>query len=106
GGPRRGRAALAGALGGVAGILALFPLQTSGSWRAEAALCALVAAPLCIAVTNCFGVALARNLAGPSTLAMAAQAGAACAVCFAAASSFAPHAVWRWNALLPQLLWS
>jgi drug/metabolite transporter (DMT)-like permease len=65
-GPRRGRAALAGALSAVAGVLGLFPLQTPGSLRAGAALCALVAA----------------------------------------ASSFTPHTVWRWNALLPQLLWS
>jgi drug/metabolite transporter (DMT)-like permease len=104
--PRRGRTALAGALGAVAGILALFPLQTPGSFRAGAALCALVAVALCIAVTNCLGVGLARNMAGRSILAMAAQAGTASAVCFAAASSFTPHPAWRWNALLPQLLWS
>ena len=103
--PRRGRAALAGALGAVAGILGLFPLQIPGSWRAGAALCALVAAALCIAATNCFGVRLARNLVGRSVLAMAAQAGAASAVCFAAAAVFTPHGAWRWSALLPQLLW-
>jgi drug/metabolite transporter (DMT)-like permease len=105
-GPRRGRAALAGALGAVAGILGLFPLETPGSLGGVAALCALVAAALCIAITNCVGVGLARNMAGSSTLAMGAQAGAASAVYFAAASSFTPHTVWRWNALLPQLLWS
>jgi drug/metabolite transporter (DMT)-like permease len=103
--PRRGSAALAGALCAVAGILALFPLQAPGSLRAGAALCALVAATVCIAVTNCLGVGLARTIAGRSTLAMAAQAGAASAVCFAAASLFTSHPVWRWNALLPQLLW-
>ncbi len=104
--PRRGRAALAGALGGVGGILCLFPLQTPGSLRGVSALCALVVAALCIAITNCFGVGSARNMAGRSTLAMAAQAGAASAVCFAAALLFTPHTAWLWNALLPQLLWS
>jgi hypothetical protein len=37
---------------------------------------------------------------------MAALAGAASAVWFAAASLFTRHTVWRWNALPPQLLWS
>ena len=104
-GPRRGRAALAGALGAVAGILVLFPLQTPGSLRGGAALCALVVAAMCIAVTNCFGVGLARNMAGGSTLTMAALAGAASAGYFVSASLFRPHTVWRWNVLLPQLLW-
>jgi drug/metabolite transporter (DMT)-like permease len=103
---RRGRAALAGALCAVAGILLIFPLQSPGSLRAGAALCALVAAAVCIAATNCLGIGLAQNLAGRSTLAMAAQACAASAVCFAAASWFAPQTVWRWNDLLPQLIWS
>lgn len=103
--PRQGRAALAGALGAVAGILGLFPLQIPGSWRAGAAVCALVVAALCIAVTNCFGVRLARNLMGRSVLAMAAQAGAASAVCFAAAAAFAPHGAWRWSVLGTELPW-
>lgn len=105
-GPRPGRAALGGALAAVAGILVLLPLQTPGSLRAGTALCALIMAALCIAVTNCFGVELARNIAGRSTLAMAAQAGAASAVYFAAASLLTPRTVWQWNALLPELLWS
>jgi drug/metabolite transporter (DMT)-like permease len=104
--PRRARATLAGAVCAVGGILVLFPLRSPASLRAAAALCALAAATVCIAVTNCLGVRLARNTAGRSTLAMAAQAGAASAVCFAAASSFTPHTVWQWHALLPQLFWS
>ena len=103
--PRRGRAALAGALGAVAGILGLFPLQIPGSWRAGAALCVLVAAAVCIAATNCFGVRLARDLAEDSVPAMAAQAGAASAVCFAAATVFTPHTGWCWGALGRDLLW-
>lgn len=102
--PRQGKSALAGALAAVAGILLIFPLDIPGSFRAGAALCALVAAALGIAATNCFAVRLARTLAGPSTLPMAAQAGAASALCFAAAAAFTPHAAWRWSALPPQLL--
>jgi drug/metabolite transporter (DMT)-like permease len=101
---RQGKAALAGALAAVAGILCLFPLDIPGSFRAGAALCALLAAAVSIAATNCFAVRLARNLAGCSTLPMAAQAGAASAVCFAAVAAFTPHAAWRWSALPSQLL--
>lgn len=102
--PRRGKNALAGALAGVAGILFIFPLDISGSFHAGAALCALVVAAFCIAATNCLAVRLARNLPGRSTLPMAAQAGAASAICFAAAAAFTSHAAWRWSALPAQLL--
>ena len=101
--PGRGKGALAGALAAVAGILFLFPLDIPGSLGAAAALCALLLAALCIAVTNCLAVRLARNLAGRSTLAMAAQAAAGGAVCFAAAAAFTPRAVSRWGALWSQL---
>jgi drug/metabolite transporter (DMT)-like permease len=104
--PRRGKAALAGALCGVAGILGIFPLRSPGSLRAVAALCALGAAAVCLAATNCLGVRLARTLASASSLAMAAQAGTAGALCFWAASWFTPHPAWQWNGLLPQLVWS
>jgi drug/metabolite transporter (DMT)-like permease len=79
---RQGKAALAGSLAAVAGILCLFPLDIPGSFRAGAALCALLAATVSIAATNCVAVRLASNLAGRSWLPMAAQAGAASAVCF------------------------
>jgi drug/metabolite transporter (DMT)-like permease len=101
---RQGKAALAGALAAVAGILCLFPLDIPGSFRAAAALFALLAAVVSIAATNCLAVRLARNLAGRSTLPMAAQAGAGSAVCFAAAAAFTPHTAWRWSALPAQLL--
>jgi len=102
--PRQGKSALAGALAAVAGILLLFPLDIPGSFRAGAALCALVAAAFGIAATNCFAVRLARNPAARSTLPMAAQAGAASAICFAAAAAFMPHPSWRWSALPAQLV--
>jgi drug/metabolite transporter (DMT)-like permease len=102
--PRQGKGALAGALAAVAGILLLFPLDIPGSFRAGAALCALVAAAFGIAATNCFAVRFARSLAGRSTLPMAAQAGAASALCFATAAVFTPHAPWSWGALPAQLL--
>jgi drug/metabolite transporter (DMT)-like permease len=103
--PRRGRAALAGALAGVAGILFVLPLDVLGSVRAGLALCALLAAAASIAATNCLAVRLARNLAGRSTLPMAALAGAGSAFCFAVAAAFTPRIAWRWSALPSQLLW-
>lgn len=102
--PQQGKAALAGALAAVGGILCLFPLDLPGSFRSGAALCALLAAAFVIAATNCFAVRLARNLAGCSTLPMAAQAGAASALCFAAAAVFTPRPVWRWSTLSAQLV--
>jgi drug/metabolite transporter (DMT)-like permease len=102
--PRQGKAALAAALAAVAGILFLFPLDIPGSFRAGAALCALFAAAFGIAATNCLAVRLALNLAGRSSLAMAAQAGATSAICFAAAAAFTPRTPWHWIALPTQLL--
>jgi drug/metabolite transporter (DMT)-like permease len=102
--PRQARAALAGALAAVAGILCLLPLDIPGSFRAGAALCMLLTAAFGIAATNCFAVRLARGLAGRSTLPMAAQAGAASAVCFAVAVAFGPRTEWRWSALPFQVL--
>ena len=102
--PRHGKAALAGALAAVAGILALLPLDIPSSFGAGAALCALLAAALSIAATNCFAVRLARNPGNGSILPMAALAGASSAICFAVASAFTPPTAWRWIALPSQLL--
>lgn len=102
--PQSGRAALPGALAAVAGILFLFPLDIPGSFRAGAALCALLAAAFCIAAVNCLAVRLARNLAGRSILPLAAQAGAASAICFAAGAALTPHTAWRWSALPTRIL--
>jgi drug/metabolite transporter (DMT)-like permease len=102
--PPQGKAALAGALAAVAGILFLLALDIPRSFLAGAALCVLLAAALGIAATYCLAVRLARSLPGRSALPMAAQAGAASAVCFAAAAAFAPHSAWRWSALPLQLL--
>jgi len=103
--PRRGRAALAGALAGVAGILCLFSLDTPGSLRAATALCALAAAALGIAATNCLAVRLARNLKGGSAMPLAALAGAAASGCFIAATVCAPRTAWRWSAAWSELPW-
>jgi drug/metabolite transporter (DMT)-like permease len=103
-GTRQGKAALAGTLAAVVGILLLFPLDIPGSFRAGAALCALLAAAFVVAATNCLAVRLAHNIAGRSTLPMAALAGGAGAICFAAAAAVRPHTAWRWNALPTQLL--
>jgi len=103
--PRPPKAGLAGALAAVAGTLCIFPLDLPGSARAGAALCALFAAAFCIAAANCLAVRLAHKADGRSLVAMAAQASAAPAVCFAAVSLFTPHAPWQRSALAGQLLW-
>jgi drug/metabolite transporter (DMT)-like permease len=103
--PRPGKAALAGALAAVAGILCLLRLDIPGSFRAGAALCMLLAAALGIAATNCLAVGLAHNLSVRSTLPMAALASASAAGCFAAAAALAPHNAWRWSALPFQFFW-
>lgn len=103
--PQKGKAALAGALAGVAGVLFVLPLDMPGSFRAGAALFVLLAAAASIAATNCLAVKLAHNLASRSALPMAAQVGAGSAVCFAAAAALTPHTAWRWSALSSQLLW-
>lgn len=100
----RGKAALAGAMSAVAGVLLVLPLDIPGSYRAAAALCALVAAAIAIAAANCFAVRLAHTLADGSILPMAALASAAGAVCFVVAGMVAPHAGWRWSGLPLQLL--
>jgi drug/metabolite transporter (DMT)-like permease len=69
--PRQGKAALAGALAGVAGILFLLGLDIPRSFRAGAALSVLLVAALIIAATYCLAVRLAHNLASRSTLPMA-----------------------------------
>ena len=102
--PRPGKASLAGALAAVAGILFLLGLDIPRSFRAGAALCALLAAALGIAATYCLAVRLARSVAGHSSLPMAAQASSASAACFAAAAAFAPHNAWHWSAVPVQLL--
>ena len=102
---RQGKAALAGTLAAVVGVLCLFPLDIPGSFRAGVALCALLAAAVRIAASNCLAVRLAHDLAGRSTLSMAAQAGAApvpSALSWPLPSR--PHIEWRWSALPTQLL--
>ncbi len=101
---RQGKAALAGTLAAVVGVLLLFPLDIPGSFRAGAALCALLAAAFVVAATNCLAVRLAHDIAGRSTLPMAALAGGASAICFAVAAAVRPHTAWGWNALPTQLL--
>lgn len=102
--PRRGKGALAGSMCAVGGIVFLFPLDVPGTFRAGTALCLLAAAALCIAVTNCYAVRVARTLASGSVLPMAAQAGAVSALCFAVTGAITPHDAGRWSALPRELL--
>jgi drug/metabolite transporter (DMT)-like permease len=104
GAARQGKAALPSSLAAVAGLLLLFPLDVPGSLRAGAALCALLAAAIGIAATNCLAVKLACNAVDRSTLPMAALAGAASAVCFATVAALTPHTAWGWSTLPAQLL--
>src|SRR5581483_7300527 len=83
--PRRGRAALAGALIAIVGILLLLPLETPSSLRDGLTILALLATAFTIAATNCFAVRLAGVVG--STLPMAALAGSVSAVCFALAAA-------------------
>jgi drug/metabolite transporter (DMT)-like permease len=102
--PSRGRAALAGSICAVAGILFLFPLDIPNSFRTVVALCLLIAATFLIAATNCYAVRFARTFANGSSLPMAALAGATSATCFAMASVFSRNAVWHRDALTAEFL--
>ena len=88
--PRKGRAALAGALVAIAGILFLFPLATPSSWREAVALLVLLVTAFVIAATNCVAVRLAHAVPGGSTLPIAVMATGVSAVCFALAAAFTP----------------
>lgn len=98
--PRKGR----GALVAIAGILCLVPLETPGSFRAAAALVVLLVAAFVLAATNCFAVRLASAVGSRSTLPMAAQAGGASAICFAAIAVVTRSAAWDSSALTIYLL--
>lgn len=102
--PRKGRAALAGALVAVSGILCVFPLQVPGSPGAGAALLALVAAAFILAAANCIAVRVAGIVPGRSILPMAALAGAASALCFVLAAAVTPRTAWNASALRIYLL--
>jgi drug/metabolite transporter (DMT)-like permease len=102
--PRRGRAALAASLAAIAGILLVFPLETPRSFRAGAVLFVLVIAAGGLAAANCIAVRLAQTFPGRSTLAMAALASAASAVCFAVTAAFTPSPAWNSSALEIYLL--
>jgi drug/metabolite transporter (DMT)-like permease len=103
--PAQGRAALAGAVAAVAGMLFIVPLDVPGSLRTVVALCALFVAALAIAATNCLAVRLAGSLAGSAVAPMAAMAGAAAAFCFWSAAAFTPHSAWSWSALRSVFPW-
>ncbi len=103
--PRRGKAALAGTLVAIAGILCLFPLETPSSFRAGAALVVLLVAAFALAATNCIAVRLASALPGRSGLPMAALAGGACAIYFAVIAAVTRPIAWD-SSSLPNTLFS
>jgi hypothetical protein len=70
--PRRGRAALAGALVAVAGILCLFPLEIPSSFRAGVELLVLLVTAFALAAPNCIAVRVARGVPGRDLAARAA----------------------------------
>ncbi len=102
--PRKGKAALAGALAAIGGILFLFPLETPASFREGAALIVLLMTAFTIGATNCLAVRLAHAIPGASTLPMAALAGFVSALCFAVAAAFTPATPWTSSALPFDLL--
>jgi drug/metabolite transporter (DMT)-like permease len=91
----RSRAAMAGALAAIAGVLCLFPLEIPRSFQAGAGLGALIATAFEVAATNCIAVRLARENPGRSILPMATLAGGASAVCFAVMAVFSGSAAWH-----------
>ena len=97
--PRKGRAALAGALVAIAGILFLFPLETPSSWREAVALLVLLVTAFGIAATNCVAVRLAHVVPSESTLPMTAMASGVSAIGFALAAAFTPNTPWNSTAL-------
>ncbi|HZZ40539.1 MAG TPA: hypothetical protein VFE06_15490 [Acidobacteriaceae bacterium] len=92
--PRKGKAALAGALVAIAGILCLLPIETPGSFRGGAALVVLLVAAIVLAATNCIAVRLASTDSGQSSLTLAAQAGGASAILFAMIAAATRSAAW------------
>ncbi len=102
--PRRGKAALAGTLVAIAGILCLFPLETPGSFRAGAALVVLLVAIFALAATNCIAVRLASALPVRSGLPMAALAGGASAIYFAVIAAVTRPIAWDSSSLQIYLL--
>lgn len=102
--PRKGKAALAGALVAIAGILSLVPLETPSSFRAGAALFVLVMTAFELAATNCIAVRLANIAPKRSTLPMAAQAAAATAICFAVIAAITRGTAWPSGTLKIYLL--
>ncbi len=102
--PRKGKGALAGVLVAFAGILCLLPLETPGSFRAGAALVVLLAAALIVAAMNCIAVRIACAVPSESSLTLAAQAGGASAILFAAIAAMTRNAAWDSIALAIYLL--
>jgi len=104
--PHRGNGALAGCFVAIAGVFCIFPLETPGSFRAAAALGALLVAAVGAAAANCIAVRIASREAGRSVCSMAAQAAAASALGFGLMAVFVPRATWSTTALevfLPRL---
>ena len=102
--PRKGKAALAGALVAIAGILSLVPLETPRSFRAGVALFVLLMTAFELAATNCVAVRLAVTAPGGSTLPMAALAGGATAICFTVIAAISRSSAWPSSALQGYLL--
>jgi drug/metabolite transporter (DMT)-like permease len=102
--PRSAKAALAGALFAIAGILSFVPFETPSSFRAGAALFFLLITAFELAATNCVAVRLASTAPGGSTLPMAALAGSAAAICFALIAAISRRSVWPSSALQLYLL--
>jgi len=78
------RGGLLAALAGVAGALRVFPVEMPETVEAGWRSCAVILAAACVA----------------------AIAGAAATVALAGASACTERAMWHWDALLPELLWS
>jgi drug/metabolite transporter (DMT)-like permease len=99
-------ASLLAALVSVAGVLCIFPIDLPGSLEGGVAIAVVIAAIVCVAVTNCFAVRFASSLSSTALAPMAAIAGGAAALGLLAASLFTDGVVLRSSAIGSDFAWS
>jgi drug/metabolite transporter (DMT)-like permease len=103
---RQTRGALIGALVAVAGTLCVFPVDVPRSINGGAACCAVVAAAVCIGITNCWAVRAVYALQAGALAPFAAIATGTAALFFAVVGAMADRRVEGLGSLLPTLGWT
>ncbi len=100
-----GNRSLPAALIGVAGALAIFPLNVPGTPAAALAVLSVVAAALCVAVGNCIAIRMACLRPEVSLAAITALAAGASAAVLALIGISTESAYWRLPHGVAQLVW-